>query len=86
MRRLTATLLVVLAVHPIVAASDGDIIQLSPSVRLLSGPVNGVQIERNGHTLVVYGDPSGTIGHADIVLFMADVLSSILKLTSPEFA
>jgi len=38
-------------------------------VRLLPGPVNGVCIERNGHTLVIYGDPSGTLQQADMVLF-----------------
>ena len=42
---------------------------LSPSVRLITGPVNGVAIERNGRTLVVYGDPSATITGADMVLF-----------------
>lgn len=43
--------------------------RLSPSVRLLPGPVNGVCIERSGHTLVIYGDPSGTLQQADMVLF-----------------
>jgi len=42
---------------------------LSPSVRLIPGPVNGVVIERHGHRLVVYGDPSGTVSAADMVLF-----------------
>ena len=42
---------------------------LSSSVRLIPGPVNGVVIERNGHRLVVYGDPSGTLRQADRVLF-----------------
>ncbi len=68
MRRLTATVLVVLVVHPVVVGAEEHIIQLSPSVQLLPGPVNGVRVERNGHTLVVYGDPSGTVDHADTVL------------------
>ncbi|UCD48535.1 MAG: prolyl oligopeptidase family serine peptidase [Phycisphaerales bacterium] len=42
---------------------------LSSSVRLIPGPVNGVMIERSGHRLVVYGDPSGTVPRADMVLF-----------------
>lgn len=63
MRRCAMILLVVLSFHSHAAAEN-----LSPSVRLLSGPVNGLAIERNGHMLLVYGDPSGTIQDADMVL------------------
>jgi acetyl esterase/lipase/glyoxylase-like metal-dependent hydrolase (beta-lactamase superfamily II) len=42
---------------------------LSSSVGLIPGSVNGVVIERNGHRLVVYGDPSGSVHQADMVLF-----------------
>ena len=38
------------------------------SIRITPGPVNSVVIERNGHVLVVYGDPSGTVENADMVL------------------
>lgn len=69
MRRLTALLLVVIVVHSTVSHGHDAAIQFSPSVRLLPGPVNGVSIERDGHCLIVYGDPSGTVQQADIVLF-----------------
>jgi glyoxylase-like metal-dependent hydrolase (beta-lactamase superfamily II) len=43
--------------------------KISQSVRLSSGAINGVSIERNGKTLVVYGDPKNEIKIADMVLF-----------------
>lgn len=43
--------------------------KISQSVRLSAGPVNGVFIERNGKTLVIYGDPKEEINKSDIVLF-----------------
>ncbi len=64
MRKCAMILLVVLALYCPATAEN-----LSPSVRLLPGPVNGVSIERNGRTLLVYGDPSGTVEEADMVLF-----------------
>ncbi len=42
---------------------------LNSSVGLIPGPVNGVVIERGGRTLVVYGDPAGSVPQADMVLF-----------------
>ena len=36
---------------------------------MVSGPVNGAIIERNGKILSIYGDPSGKISKADMVLF-----------------
>jgi len=42
---------------------------LSPSVTVSSGAVNGVCIERDGHRLVIYGDPLGTGKTAEMVLF-----------------
>ncbi len=43
--------------------------QITKSVRISSGAVNGVFLEKNGKTLVVYGDPEDEIKKADIVLF-----------------
>ncbi len=42
---------------------------LSPSVSLSPGAINGVCIERNGHRLVVYGDPQESWKTAELVLF-----------------
>jgi len=67
MHRLVPVLLAVLAIHSSAAAQSTA--RLSPSVRLLPGAINGVAVERDGRTLVVYGDPSGTIRQADMVLF-----------------
>jgi glyoxylase-like metal-dependent hydrolase (beta-lactamase superfamily II) len=43
--------------------------KISKSVFLEKDAVNGVLIERNGERLVVYGDPSGKVKKADMVLF-----------------
>jgi len=43
--------------------------KISQSIRISSGPINGVVIERNGKKLVVYGDPEDEIKNADMVLF-----------------
>lgn len=67
MHRFALMLLVVLAAHSL--TTTNDFAQLSPSVRVLPGSISGVCVERNGRTLVVYGDPSGTIQQADMVLF-----------------
>ena len=42
---------------------------ITKSVRIRSGAVNGVLIEKNGKNLVVYGDPKDDIKHAEMVLF-----------------
>ena len=47
----------------------GKVVQLSDHVSLIAGPVNGVVIEKDNSHLVVYGDPSGAIKKADMVLF-----------------
>ncbi len=67
MHRFVSILLTVLATYSSAVAQDAT--RLSTSVRLLPGPINGVAIERNERTLVVYGDPSGTLQQADMVLF-----------------
>ncbi len=43
--------------------------QLSQSVRVISGAVNGVSIERYGRKLVVYGDPKEELKESEVVLF-----------------
>ena len=40
-----------------------------PGIEVIRGPVNGVQIERNGRRLLVYGDPREEPAAADAVLF-----------------
>jgi len=46
-----------------------EAIKLSDHVSLITGPVNGVVIEKDDCYLVIYGDPSGKIKKADMVLF-----------------
>ena len=41
--------------------------EISMNVRVTAGAVNGVFIERNGKTLVVYGDPDHEVKKADMV-------------------
>lgn len=45
------------------------LIQVSPHVRVCHDAVNGVFVEKDGRTLVVYGDPAGCLTEADQVLF-----------------
>jgi len=48
----------------------GDaLVRLSPHVSVCQDTVNGVFIEDTGRTLVIYGDPSGCVEKADMVLF-----------------
>ena len=43
--------------------------KISQSVRISSGAINGVFIEKNGKNLIVYGDPKNEIKEAEMVLF-----------------
>jgi glyoxylase-like metal-dependent hydrolase (beta-lactamase superfamily II) len=43
--------------------------EISKNIQIAAGSVNGAFIERNGKTLVVYGDPNDEIKKADMVLF-----------------
>ena len=43
--------------------------KISPAVSISAGAVNGVFVEKNGKTLVVYGDPNSKLNKADMVLF-----------------
>lgn len=46
-----------------------NIVKLSPHVTIYQNAVNGVFIEKDGQTLVIYGDPGGHLKKADKVLF-----------------
>ena len=59
---------IVASIVTVVCHADG-IIRLSPHVSVRQNTVNGVFIEKNGRTLVIYGDPSGSLKEADKVLF-----------------
>ena len=62
----TAALAAGLACLASCAESGG---RLPAEIRLLSGPVNGAVITRNGANLVFYGDPNGELAAAEKVLF-----------------
>jgi len=51
------------------ACHADSVVKLSPHVGLHQDGINGVFIEKNGHMLVIYGDPSGSVKEADKVLF-----------------
>ncbi|MGE5296232.1 MAG: MBL fold metallo-hydrolase [Solirubrobacterales bacterium] len=55
----------VLAAGPLTKGQEA----LSPQVSILRASVNGVAVERNGHRLVVYGDPQECWKSAEAVLF-----------------
>ena len=43
--------------------------KVTESLKVINGTVNGALIERNGKVLSIYGDPSGKISKAEMVLF-----------------
>ena len=59
--------LVVTALAGVCAGAVNEV--LSPSVTISPGAINGVCIERDGHRLVIYGDPQERWKTADLVLF-----------------
>ncbi len=66
----TAAVIAVLLVLPLVGKSGTDtVIQLSEHVSLIPGPINGVSIEKDNARLIVYGDPTGKIDDAEMVIF-----------------
>jgi len=70
MRNLTMIVIAVLLILSLAGqACYAKVIQLSDHVSLISGSVNGVDIEKDNAHLVIYGDPSGEIKNADMVLF-----------------
>lgn len=68
-RKSTRTSIFVLILLATSICHAGSIIKLSPHVSVHQGAVNGVFIERNGRTLVIYGDPDEHLKEADKVLF-----------------
>lgn len=58
-----------LALPLAIQSKTETVIHLSKHVSLIPGPVNGVSIEKDNARLVVYGDPTGKIKNAEIVLF-----------------
>jgi len=70
MRNLIATIITVLSILFLAVESRGEpAIQLSDHVSFIPGPVNGVSIEKDNARLIVYGDPTGKIENAELVLF-----------------
>jgi len=70
MRKLIITMVALLPILSLASQSDGDTaIRLSEHVSLIPGPINGVSIEKDNARLVVYGDPTGKINKAEMVLF-----------------
>ena len=70
MRNLTMIVIAGLLILSLTGQSCyADVIKLSEHVSLIPGPVNSVDIEKGDAHLVIYGDPSGTIKRADMVLF-----------------
>ncbi len=70
MRNLIAVIIAVLSILFLAGVSSGEpAIQLSDHVSFIPGPVNSVSIEKDNARLVVYGDPSGKIENAEMVLF-----------------
>ena len=47
----------------------GSVVKLSPHITVYQDTINGVFIEKDGQTLVIYGDPGGNLKKADKVLF-----------------
>ena len=70
MRNLTMIVMAVLIMLSLAGQSCfAEVVQLSDHVSLISGQVNGVDIEKDNAHLVIYGDPEGRIKKADMVLF-----------------
>ncbi len=70
MRNLIMIVIAVMMILSLVGQSCcAEVIQLSDHVSLISGPVNGVDIEKDNAHLVIYGDPGSRIKKADMVLF-----------------
>jgi glyoxylase-like metal-dependent hydrolase (beta-lactamase superfamily II) len=62
--RITYWILTALTVSCVFAAEN-----ITPTVSVVPGPVNGVRISRGGKTLAIYGDPRENAPNVDKVLF-----------------
>lgn len=70
MRNIIPSIIVLSLILPLPGRSDSQQIKpLSVHVSLIRGPVNGVIIEIDDARLVIYGDPTGKINQAEMVLF-----------------
>ncbi len=67
-RALVVAGFIVVSILTVVCHAD-SIVRLSPHVSVHQDTVNGVFIQKNGRTLVIYGDPSGSLQQVDKVLF-----------------
>jgi len=68
LRKGIATIFLLILTFPDVPGEAG-VRKLSPHVSVCEGSVNGVFIERDGQSLVIYGDPDGQLKKANKVLF-----------------
>jgi glyoxylase-like metal-dependent hydrolase (beta-lactamase superfamily II) len=62
--RTAVSILAILAAQPLLAIEN-----VTPSVAVVAGPVNGVLITRAGKTIAIYGDPRAKPATVDKVLF-----------------
>jgi glyoxylase-like metal-dependent hydrolase (beta-lactamase superfamily II) len=70
MRNMISALVAILTVLALAGKSYcAEAVRLSEHVSLITGPVNGVVVEKDNARLVVYGDPAGKIQQAEMVLF-----------------
>jgi glyoxylase-like metal-dependent hydrolase (beta-lactamase superfamily II) len=60
---------VIAAVSLVLHAAPIPVEKIAAGVSVVSGPVNGVLVERNGETVAIYGDPRPQPAHAKMVLF-----------------
>jgi hypothetical protein len=65
LNRITIKMFMGLLTTSILTIHCSDNIKLSHHASITHGAVNGVCIERNGHNLVVYGDPNQNLKNAD---------------------
>jgi glyoxylase-like metal-dependent hydrolase (beta-lactamase superfamily II) len=70
MKNLIAASIVFLPLLSLAGQSGGEAtVKLSDHVSLIPGPVNGACIDKDNARLVIYGDPTGKIEQAEMVLF-----------------
>ena len=68
-RRITTIVIFALVFILATTCHAESIVKLSPHVTVHQNSTNGVFINKDGRTLVVYGDPGGRMKKADMVLF-----------------
>jgi glyoxylase-like metal-dependent hydrolase (beta-lactamase superfamily II) len=64
----TVTIFALVLISSVVCHAE-NVVELSPHVSVRQNSTNGVFIKKDGQTLVVYGDPGGSLKKADKVLF-----------------